>query len=85
MASPAGTALAINTEFERQAAPEVHEPADDPVQMYLREIRNVSLLSDRDEKRLGRQIEEGEHIREIEQQWVNDRGQEKPPCQHVRS
>jgi len=52
MASPAGATLAINTEFERQAAPEVHEPADDPVQMYLSEIRKVSLLSNGDEDNL---------------------------------
>ena len=74
MASPAGAALAISTEFDGQAAPEVHGPADDPVRMYLSEIRKVSLLSDRDEKRIGRQIEEGEHIREIEQQWRDERG-----------
>jgi RNA polymerase primary sigma factor len=76
MAYPAGAALAINTEFEGQAAPEVHDRADDPVQMYLSEIRKVSLLSDRDEKRLARQIEEGKHVREIAEQWVRDRGQE---------
>lgn len=75
MASPAGAALAINTAFDGQAAPEVHEPADDPVRMYLSEIRKVSLLSDRDEKRIGRQIEEGDHIREIEQHWRDERGQ----------
>jgi RNA polymerase primary sigma factor len=76
MADPASAALAINTEFEGQAAPDVHEPADDPVQMYLSEIRKVSLLSDRDEKRLARQIEEGKHVREIAEQWVRDRGHE---------
>jgi len=43
--------------------------------MYLSEIRKVSLLSDRDEKRIGRQIEEGDHIQEIEQQWRDERGQ----------
>ena len=74
MAYPAGATLAINTEVEGAAAPEVHGPADDPVRMYLSEIRKVSLLSDRDEKRIGRQIEEGEHIREIEQQWRDERG-----------
>ena len=77
MAYPAGATLAINTEVEGRAAPEVHEPADDPVRMYLSEIRQVSLLSGHDEKRIGREIEEGEHIREIEQQWRDERGQ--PP------
>jgi RNA polymerase primary sigma factor len=76
MASPAGAALAINTESERQAAPDVHEPATDPVQMYLSEIRKVSLLSNGDEQRLARQIEEANHVRKIAQQWVRDRGDE---------
>src|SRR3990172_7263584 len=77
MAYPAGATLAISTEVEGRAAPEVHEPVDDPVRMYLSEIRKVSLLSGHDEKRIGREIEEGEHIREIEQQWRDERGQ--PP------
>src|SRR3990172_12555757 len=76
MAYGAGAALAIHTEVEGQTASEVHEPAADPVQLYLSEIRRVSLLADGDEKRLARQIEEGKHIREIAEQWVRDRGQE---------
>jgi RNA polymerase primary sigma factor len=75
MAFPAGTALAISREVDGQAAPERPEPADDPVRMYLSEISQVSLLSGHDEKRIGREIEEGEHIREIEQQWRGERGE----------
>ncbi len=50
--------------------------AADPVGAYLSEIRRVDLLSGPDEQRLARQIEEDKHIRTIEQQWHDDRGQE---------
>src|SRR3990170_445454 len=76
MADLATAGLAISAEFEERAEPAAHDESDDPVRMYLSEIGRVCLLSDADEKRLARQIEEGKHIREIEQQWVNDRGQE---------
>ena len=48
----------------------------DPVGTYLSEIRKVGLLSAPDEQRLARQIEEDKHIRKIEQQWQDVRGQE---------
>ena len=61
---------------ERAQEPEVDDSAEpqpedgtDPVTTYLLEISRVRLLSGADEQRLGRQIEEGEHIRKIEQQW----------------
>ncbi len=56
---------------EREAPGE----ANDPVGMYLSEIRRVGLLSGSDEQRLARQIEEDRHIRKIERQWHDDRGQ----------
>src|SRR3990170_2587465 len=56
--------------------PEGQEGVDDPVRMYLREIGKVYLLSGDDEKRLARQMEEGKFIQEIEQRWVNERGEE---------
>src|SRR3954447_19196628 len=49
---------------EREAATAVpledQEGIDDPVRMYLREISKVFLLSAADEKRLARQMEEGQ-------------------------
>ena len=53
------------------------EAVDDPVRMYLREIGKVFLLSGADEKRLARQMEEGNHVEEIEQSWVDGHGE--PP------
>ena len=43
---------------------------DDPVRMYLREIGKVYLLTADDEKHLARQMEEGLHIRAIEEAYV---------------
>src|SRR6266581_1235384 len=66
---------------EREAATSVpledQEGIDDPVRMYLREIGKVFLLSAADEKRLARQMEEGQHIEAIELAWVEEHGQ--PP------
>ena len=50
------------------------EGVDDPVRMYLREIGKVYLLSGADEKRLARHMEEGNHVENIEQTWVDDHG-----------
>ena len=76
MADLATAGLANSAEFEERAEPAAHDESDDPVRMYLSEIGRVCLLSDADEKRLARQIEEGKHIREIAEQWVRDRGHE---------
>ena len=46
------------------------EGIDDPVRMYLREIGKVYLLTADDEKHLARQMEEGIHIRQIEEAYV---------------
>ena len=63
---------------EREAATSVpledQEGIDDPVRMYLREIGKVFLLSAADEKRLARQMEEGQHIEAIEYAWVEEKG-----------
>src|SRR6185295_11748422 len=63
---------------EREAATAVpledQEGIDDPVRMYLREIGKVFLLSAADEKRLARQMEEGQHIEAIEQTWHGEHG-----------
>src|SRR5687768_16998715 len=46
------------------------EGIDDPVRMYLREIGKVYLLTADDEKHLARQMEEGNHLRAIEERYV---------------
>ena len=53
----------------RQAVPEEAEGIDDPVRMYLREIGRVNLLTAADERDLSRQIEEGNWIRDFEEEW----------------
>ena len=50
------------------------EGIDDPVRMYLREIGKVYLLTADDEKHLARQMEEGLHIRAIEEAYVTTYG-----------
>lgn len=71
----ATAAPTINAELEQQAEPEPQDEITDPVRAYLSEIGRVGLLSGADEQRLARQIEEGKHIREIGEQWLDDRGQ----------
>src|ERR1035437_4498708 len=46
------------------------EDIEDPVRMYLREIGKVYLLTANDEKHLSRQLEEGDHLRAIEEAYV---------------
>ena len=46
------------------------EGVDDPVRMYLREIGRVFLLSAADEKHLSRQMEEGNWIHDIEEEFA---------------
>jgi RNA polymerase primary sigma factor len=53
---------------------EDQEGIDDPVRMYLREIGKVFLLSAADEKHLARQMEEGQHIEQIEDAWRDEKG-----------
>ncbi len=73
-------------EEEREAAQtgvplEDQEGIDDPVRMYLREIGKVFLLSAADEKHLARQMEEGQHIEQIEDTWREENGSESRPAQ----
>jgi len=72
--------LAGDAEEEREATTGVpledQEGIDDPVRMYLREIGKVFLLSAADEKRLARQMEEGQHIEAIEHTWNGEHGSE---------
>jgi len=53
---------------------EESEGIDDPVRMYLREIGKVYLLTADDEKHLARQMEEGIHLRAIEEAYVASYG-----------
>ena len=65
-------------EMRKEGRQSVHEEAegiDDPVRMYLREIGRVNLLTAQDERHLSRQMEEGNWIRDFEEEWriVNGR------------
>ena len=53
----------------RQAVPEESEGIEDPVRMYLREIGRVNLLTAADERHLSRQMEEGNWLRDFEEEW----------------
>ncbi|HJN93111.1 MAG TPA: RNA polymerase sigma factor RpoD [Dehalococcoidia bacterium] len=55
-----------------KVGPEEGEGIDDPVRMYLREIGRVFLLTAADEKFLAREIEEGNWIHDIEEQFHED-------------
>jgi RNA polymerase primary sigma factor len=73
-------------EEEREAAQtgvplEDQEGIDDPVRMYLREIGKVFLLSAADEKHLARQMEEGQHIEQIEDSWREEHGTDPTPVE----
>ncbi len=59
-------------ELRKEGRQNVHEEADgvdDPVRMYLREIGRVNLLKAEDERELSRQMEEGNWIRDFEEEW----------------
>ena len=59
-------------EMRKEGRQGVHEEAegiDDPVRMYLREIGRVNLLTAADERHLSRQMEEGNWIRDFEEEW----------------
>lgn len=44
------------------------------MRLYLDGIARVDLLSSADEQRLGRQIEEGAHVRAVERRWLEQHG-----------
>ena len=54
---------------------EEQEVVDDPVRMYLHEIGRVHLLTAKDEKTLAKKMEEGKHINEIKQDYLQRYGQ----------
>ena len=54
---------------------------EDPVRLYLREIGKVDLLTAADEKRLSRSVEQRELIREIQEEWDDEYGDEPTSSQ----
>jgi len=52
--------------------------ANDAVNLYLSEIGKIPLLSGKDEKRLGRKIEEARHLDAVEKSWIAQHG--RTPC-----
>ena len=56
--------------------PEQGEGTDDPVRLYLREIGRVFLLTAADEKFLAREMEEGNWIHDIEEEFHQDHGRD---------
>ena len=74
---------AVKAEEEEEEEEEVEEVPlmaeetegiDDPVRMYLREIGKVYLLTADDEKHLARQMEEGNHVETIKEDYVQAYG-----------
>ena len=65
----------------RQAVPEESEGIEDPVRMYLREIGRVNLLTAADERHLSRQMEEGNWIRDFEEEWRLRQGRMPSPLE----
>lgn len=59
----------LEVEPEPDLELETQEGIDDPVRMYLREIGRVYLLTAADEKRLARQMEEGQFLEELDEVW----------------
>jgi len=73
----------LEGESEKSVAPglELEEGIDDPVRMYLREIGKVSLLTAEDEKRLARQMEEGDYIQRLENTFQDEHGRKPTGAQ----
>ena len=65
----------------RQSVPEESEGIEDPVRMYLREIGRVNLLTAADERHLSRQMEEGNWIRDFEEEWRLRQGRMPTPVE----
>ena len=64
-----------------RGAAEEGEGNDDPVRLYLRAIGRVSLLTAADEKRLARELEEGNWIHDIEEEFHEDHGRDPTACE----
>jgi RNA polymerase primary sigma factor len=65
-------------EAEAEEAVEDDESVDDSVRLYLREIGRVRLLTAADERRLGRQIEEGRFLELLDRDRVESHGVSLP-------
>ena len=50
------------------------EPGDDSLSFYLAEVGRIGLLSDEETGVLSRQIEEGKHLVQLEEEWVSEHG-----------
>jgi RNA polymerase primary sigma factor len=61
-------------ESEAEETVEEDESVDDSVRLYLREIGRVRLLTAADERRLGRQIEEGRFLEVLDRMRTDDAG-----------
>src|SRR5918999_705445 len=70
---------AEDDETERDAQNEGTEALDDPVQMYLREISQVRLLTFSQEQELARKLDVGEHLEALEQELAGRAGQPPQP------
>ena len=65
----------------RQAAPEEAEGINDSVRTYLHQIGRVNLLTAADERHLSRQMEEGNWIRDFEEEWRLSQGRMPSPIE----
>lgn len=63
-----------------EAGEEPREIIEDPVSIYLHEMRRVSLISAQEEKRLGKKMEESRYIRRLEDEWLNKHGELPSPA-----
>src|SRR5918992_2879675 len=63
-------AKAEDDETERDTLTKGTEVLDDPVQMYLREIGQVRLLTFSQEQALARKLDVGEHLEALEKELV---------------
>jgi RNA polymerase primary sigma factor len=70
---------AEDDETERDAQNEGTEALDDPVQMYLREISQVRLLTFSQEQALARKLDVGEHLEALEKELAGREGQPPQP------
>ena len=72
-----------SAETESDLELETQEGIDDPVRMYLREIGRVYLLTAADEKRLARQMEEGQYLEQLDELWREEYGVSPTPLDIV--
>src|SRR5918992_4863797 len=68
---------------ERDPQTESIEALDDPVQIYLREISQVRLLTFSQEQALARKLDVGEHLEALEKELVGREGQPTQPWEII--